>query len=116
MSEGYSFIEKDGSVPGEADFCFIMDNDLMEPLIKKGDRVWVCRSRMPAELEAGLFYFRGRVYCRQICEDYNGNTHLLCANPRREGENLCLDRRERRSLICLGRVILSQKPLMPIYG
>lgn len=115
MAEDYVFIKKDGSVPSEADFCFIMDNELMEPVIKKGERVFVSRRQSPGELEVGLFYYKGRVYCRQLCEDYAGNTHLLCANPGCEVENLCLDKRERKTLICLGRVLLKKKPPMPIY-
>ena len=52
---------------------------------------------------------------RQWCEDSAGNLHLLCANPKRERENLMLGPKERGACLCLGTV-LPGKPLpAPIY-
>ena len=115
MKDYYSLIPKNKSVPPEADFCFIMTADCMEPVINKGETVYVSRKASPRELEVGLFMHWGKVYCRQFCEDYAGNLHLLCANPLRESENLCLDRQQQQQLICLGKVLLGSKPPMPIY-
>ena len=67
------------------------------------------RKQTPAEGEAGLFLYRGAVYCRQWCEDYTGALYLLCANPRRESENIRIDREERGQCRCLGRVLTDKK-------
>ena len=115
MEQYYSLIAKTQDMPQDADFCFIMDNDCMEPVIKQGQRVYVSRRLSPAELEAALFFYKGRVYCRQFCEDYAGRLHLLCANPLRERENLCLDREEKAQCRCLGKVLLDTKLPMPLY-
>ena len=115
MDENYSLISAGADAPQAADFCFVMDSELMEPLIPRGSRVWVSRRESPAEPDAALFYYRGKVYCRQFCEDYAGNFHLLCANPTCESENICLDRAERQRCLCLGRVLLDTTPTMPVY-
>ena len=115
MDEFYSLIPLEADAPQGADLCFVMDSELMEPLIRRGEKVFVSRRESPAEPDVGLFYYRGRVYCRQFCEDYAGNFHLLCANPKRESENLCLDRVERQRCLCLGKVLLDNAPTMPVY-
>ena len=116
MEQFYSLIPAGADAPQGADFCFVMDSDLMEPLIARGARVYVSRRESPAEPDAALFYYRGKVYCRQFCEDYAGNFHLLCANPMRERENICLNKSERQRCHCLGRVLLDEKPTMPVYA
>jgi hypothetical protein len=115
MNEHYSLIPKTEAMPQEADFCLMMDNDLMAPVINKGERVYISRRQSPAELDVGIFLYKGRIYCRQFCEDYVGNLHLLCANPLRESENLCLGREEKAQCLCLGKVLLKAKAPMPIY-
>lgn len=87
----------------------------MEPLINRGERVNVSRTQAPEELEVGVFFYKGQVYCRQYCEDYAGNMHLLCANPKKESENLCLGKGEKEHCLCLGKVLLKEKPKMPVY-
>ena len=94
--EDYDLIERGAAVPAAADMCIIHGDDTMEPYIRRGERVYISRRQTPAEMEAGLFLYRGKVYCRQWCEDYAGGLHLLCANPARERENLHLSRSERR--------------------
>lgn len=115
MSEHYELIPRTADMPQNADFCLIMDSDEMEPVIKKGERIHISRRESPAEMEVGLFYLQGRIYCRQCCEDYTGALLLLCANPQRESENLHLEKNERKSCICLGRVLLKEKPPIPLY-
>ena len=115
MNEDFELIALRADMPEGTDFCLMLDNDLMEPLIAMGERVHVSRHITPGELEVGIFLYNGRIYCRQYCEDYIGNLHLLCANPRRESENLCLDRREKEKCLCLGKVLLKEKPGMPVY-
>lgn len=111
----FELIPLSPEMPEGTDFCLIMDSELMEPLINKGETVCVCRSLAPEEMEVGIFFYKGKVYCRQYCEDYAGNLHLLCANPRRERENLCLSREEKAHCLCLGKVLLREKPLPPMY-
>ena len=115
MQEDYC-LEDAAGLPEGTDFCVIAESDCMEPYIKRGERVCVSRKQTPAEGEAGLFLYRGVVYCRQWCEDYTGALYLLCANPRRESENIRIDRKERGQCRCLGRVLTDKKLPMPIYG
>jgi len=114
MGEDYILIPRDKSVPGEADFAFVMDSDNMEPLIKNGARVYISRRLAPGQMEPGLFYLDGRVLCRLYCEDYGGNVHLLCANPEREGENISLPKGA-AGLKCLGKVLTKGKAAAPLY-
>ena len=115
MIDFYSLVPLDSSMPEGTDFCIIMDSDTMEPLIPRGTQICVNRSRMPEEMEVGIFFYKDRIYCRQYCTDYAGNLHLLCANPLREKENLCLNRQEQKQCLCIGKVLLDGKPPMPIY-
>jgi len=115
MTEEYSLIERGRNIPDEADFCLRLDNDCMEPYIKRGAMVCIERRNAPEEMQPGLFYYRGRILCRQWCEDSEGTLHLLCANPRREEKNLHLDRREKAACLCLGRVLLKKRLPMPVY-
>ena len=114
--EEYTMLKRDRRVPKTADFCLRLDNDCMEPYLKRGQLVFIDRSAAPEEMQPGLFYYRGRILCRQWCEDSTGALHLLCANPGRERDNLCLTGREKAACLCLGRVILKKYLPMPIYG
>lgn len=76
MREDYC-LEDAAGLPEGTDFCVIAESDCMEPYIKRGGRVCVSRKQTPAEGEAGLFLYRGAVYCRQWCEDYTGALYLL---------------------------------------
>lgn len=115
MLEDYRLIPRSDEMPEGTDFCLILDNELMAPLINKGEMIYISRSAAPEELEVGIFLYKGRIYCRQYCEDYAGNMHLLCANPACERENLCLSRAEKEKCLCLGKVLLEKKPTMPVY-
>lgn len=115
MREDYILLRRGREVPEDADFCLRMDNDCMEPFLKKGALVCVDRHHTPEEMQPGLFYYKGRVLCRQWCEDMTGTLHLLCANPERESENLSLGKSEKAACLCLGRVILDRKLPMPVY-
>ena len=115
MDEDYTLLPRSGEMPGEAGFCLRLDNDCMEPFIKKGALIYIDRRDTPEEMQPGLFYYKGRVLCRQWCEDSSGTLYLLCANPKRESENLSLGRAEKGTCLCLGRVILDKKLPMPVY-
>ncbi len=115
MTEEYSFVPRTQRTPPGADFCLRLDNDCMEPWLRQGEIVYVDRSEAPDELQPGVFWYRGRILCRQWCEDSEGTLHLLCANPRRERENLSLSRAEKAACLCLGKVVLKKPLPMPVY-
>ena len=115
MDEEYTLLPRSADMPHNADLCLRLDNDCMEPFIKAGALVWIDGHDAPEETQPGLFYYRGRVLCRQWCEDSTGTLHLLCANPGREGENLSLTGADKAACLCLGRVILDRKLPMPVY-
>ena len=115
MTEEYTLLPRTGETPDGADFCLRLDNDCMEPYLKQGELLYIDRKETPEELQPGIFLIHGRVLCRQWCEDSVGTLHLLCANPRRERENLSLSRTEKAACLCLGSVITGRRLPMPVY-
>ena len=115
MTDDYILLQRTEDMPAGTDFCLRLDNDCMEPWFKKGELLYIDRRHAPEELQPGIFLIRGRVLCRQWCEDSSGTLYLLCANPKRESENLTLGRAEKGACLCLGRVILDKKLPMPVY-
>ena len=115
MNDDYSLLPRTADMPAGADFCLRLDNDCMEPYLKQGLLLYINRHEAPEELQPGLFYYRGRVLCRQWCEDSTGTLHLLCANPKRESENLSIGPAEKAACLCLGRVLLKKRLPMPLY-
>ena len=113
--EDYILVPRTKDVPKGADFCLRLDNDCMEPWFKKDELLYIDRTETPEEMQPGLFYYKGRVLCRQWCEDSTGTLHLLCANPKRERENISLSRAEKTACLCLGRVIVKHKLPMPFF-
>ena len=101
--EEYELIEASGAPEG-AQLALTLTDDCMSPYFPRGGRVYVRCSEMPEEFGAGVFMYRGRIICRQWCEDYSGALHLLAANPARQDENLRIPAAERGALVCLGRV------------
>lgn len=112
MDEDYSLIERPDA---ETDFCLTLESDCMEPLFRRGETLRVTRRVSPPEMAAGVFLWRGRVYVRQWCEDSAGNLHLLCANPQRERDNLCLSPSERGACLCLGTILPGRPLPRPYY-
>jgi len=116
MPEDFEFIDRGPEIPSAADFCLVISDDCMLPYIRPGDRVYVsCREAL-SDMDAGLFLYRGRLLCRQVCEDYSGALLLLCANPAREAENISVAKSERSSCLCLGKIILSRRLPPPVYN
>ncbi len=116
MDEEYMLLPRTGKTPRGADFCLRLDNDCMEPWIRRGELVYVDRSESPEEMQPGVFWYDGRVLCRQWCEDSTGTLWLLCANPKRESENLSIAPEEKAACLCLGRVLLKKPLPMPLYN
>lgn len=113
--EDYELLEKDEHTPPRADFCIDIAGDSMEPYIHDGQRVYVERDSSLNDLDVGIFFVDGDVYCKQFCTDCTGTVHLLSANPAREDANISISRTAGRSLICFGKVILPKKLPMPVY-
>ena len=62
MNEHYELIEKTAEMPEGTDFCLIMNTDEMEPVIAKGERMYVSRRESPEMLEVCILYHKGRIY------------------------------------------------------
>lgn len=115
MQEDFELIDRGSDVPSAADFCFVISDDRMLPYIRPGDRVYVsCREAL-SDMDVGVFLYHGRILCRQVCEDYTGALHLLCADPRREAENISVPKSLRAECLCLGKVLLPQPLPSPLY-
>jgi len=112
---GYELTERGENIPSEADFTLTVTDGGMEPYIKKNSIVHVKAVAELEEFDTGIFMYEGRVFCRQWCQDFAGNVHLICANPAFESENLSLSGKELKKLTCLGRVILKKKLPPPTY-
>lgn len=111
-ADGFSFLKTDGTEPPGADLCLVIREKCMSPWIKAGERVYVSTRQQLAEFDTGIFYYKGRVYCRQWCEDYSGALHLLSATGEAE---LSLDRQQRKACLCLGKVLLDKQPPRPLH-
>ena len=115
MTDFYELMPRTGDIPPGADFLITITDDCMMPYIRTGERVAVsCRETL-CEMDAGIFVYKGRLVCRQWCEDITGTLHLLCANPKRESEKISVPAAERENCLCLGKVLLSEKPAAPLY-
>lgn len=112
--EEYELIDA-STAPEGAQLALTLTDDCMLPYFPQGGRVYVRCSEMPEEFGAGVFMYRGRILCRQWCEDYSGALHLLAANPARQGESLRIPAAERGELVCLGRVIYATALPRPSY-
>ena len=103
LTEDFRLIRRDESIPAEADFSLVLEDDAMEPLLHPGQTVYVsCRAAL-RERDVGLFLFDGQVHCRRWCEDYNGALVLLGGE---EKDCIYLDREQRRRCLCLGKVLI----------
>lgn len=111
----YEFLERSDAMPAEADFALTLTDDCMEPVFKNGETVYVQAKAKLFEFEAAVFFYEGRVLCRQWCEDYTGAVHLLCANPKREQGNIRVEKSRLSELVVLGRVINRKKLSRPFY-
>ena len=112
--EEYELVDA-SAAPDGAQLALTLTDDCMSPYFPPGGRVYVRCSEPPEEFGAGVFMYRGRVLCRQWCEDYSGALHLLAANPARQSENLRIPAADRGELVCLGRVIYACTRPRPSY-
>jgi len=105
----YELIDRSSDIPEGADFCVTLSDRSMEPFFKCGSEVYVSAARAPAEFDAGIFLYEGKVLCRQWCEDFIGTLHLLPANPAFRSLSIAIPKHLRDKCLCLGSVISAIK-------
>lgn len=105
----YELIDRKSDMPEDADFCLALSDSSMEPYFPCGADVYVSASRSPEEFEAGIFFYEGKVLCRQWCEDFTGTLHLLPANPAFRDKRISVPKQLRNKCLCLGSVIHAPK-------
>ena len=115
MSDGLDYIHLPGGAPQSANLSIRIGTDDMLPYFSKGQTVYVDKNSMPDEMQPGLFYYGGRVYVRQWCEDYCGTLHLLPSNPELGCEKVSIPRSERDKCLFLGKVLTDYTLPEPIY-
>ena len=114
-SDLFEFIDRTNDMPESADFCLTLPDDSMAPFFPAGSDVYVSASRAPAEFDAGIFFYEGKVLCRQWCEDFSGSIHLLPANPEFRNSCIIVPKRFWGKCLCLGSVISDRKLPHPAY-
>jgi len=105
VTEDFTLISRDSSVPDDADYAIKLDNDFMQPDIQAGQTVYVSCKAPLSENDIGLFIYEGNIYCRRWKEGYNGALLLLCSNSEHSSESLYLTAEQRRRCLCLGKVL-----------
>ena len=113
--EDIQFIDRGDPVPAGAQLSMTLADDAMAPFFPRGSTVYVDITRPPDEFQAGVFYYGGKVLCRQWCEDMAGTLHLLPAEPTMGSRCVSVPREERGSCLCLGAVICDRTLPEPIY-
>lgn len=103
LTEDFRLIERTEGIPRLADFSLVLADGAMEPLLHRGQTVYVSCHTALAERDVGLFLLDGQVYCRRWCEDYTGALVLLDGA---EKDAIYLDREQRKRCLCLGKVLL----------
>ena len=112
-AEGFSLLPRSADTDARADFCLTVTDGAMAPYICPGQSVAVSAGEALEEFDVGVFYCRGKIYCRQWCEDYSGALHLLAANSAQSNANIRLSKGERQGCLCLGKVLLDKRPPRP---
>lgn len=115
VPEFFELIDRKDALPEGADFCLTLSDDSMAPFFPAGSDVCVSASRAPAEFDAGIFLYEGKVLCRQWCEDFSGTLHLLPANPAFRDRCIAVPKKLRDRCLCLGSVLSAQKLPRPVY-
>lgn len=101
--------------PEGAVFSLCITDDCMSPYICPGQTVHIAAGEKLEDFETGIFYYKGKVLCRQCCEDITGTLHLLAADPARADANISIPPECRGECLCLGRVILDEALPPPAY-
>ena len=110
---GEHYVDYEVPENSRADFAVRIQGDSMEPYIKDGSLVFVDRHQSLADGDVGLFYVDGDIKCRQYCEDNYGNIYLFSLNRKRKDSDIRINATSGRSVICFGKVLLSERPPLP---
>lgn len=87
----------------------------MLPYFRAGETVYIQKRIAPKELQPGLFYYKGEVFCRQWCIDYLGRLLLLPANSDKGSDIVAIPAESVGDCLCLGSVITDEVLPMPAY-
>lgn len=105
----------DYTVPADAqaDFAFRISGDSMEPFIPDGSIQLAKRGAIIRDGDIGLFFVDGDMKCKQYCQDYYNNVHLLSLNREREDADVHIPASSGIMLMCFGKVLLPENiPLL----
>lgn len=114
-TEYYELSERTHDTPKNAAFSVTLADNSMEPFFPAGSDIYISVSHTPAEFEAALFLFEGKILCRQWCEDFAGTLYLLPANPACQDLCVAIPARLRGKCLCLGSVISRRALPKPVY-
>lgn len=111
FGEDYDDYTVDDSDP--ADFAFRVSGDSMEPYIPDGSIQKAKRGAIIYDGDVGLFFVDGDMKCKQYCQDYHGNVHLLSVNRARADADVHIPSSAGITLMCFGKVLLPERIALP---
>lgn len=96
-----------------ADFAFRVSGDSMEPYIPDGSIQMAKRGAIIYDGDVGLFFVDGDMKCKQYCQDYHGNVHLVSLNRNRADADVHIPPSAGITLMCFGKVLLPERIPLP---
>ena len=112
FGEDFEYIDVTGQVPHGADLAVRIQGDSMEPVIADGSVVYVNRDPLQNG-DVGIFCVDGEMLCKQFVRDALGMVYLFSLNRKRSDADVVLPPSSGRSMVCIGRVLLSARPPIP---
>ena len=112
FGEDFEYIDVTGEVPNGADLAVRIQGDSMEPVIADGSVVYVNRDPLQNG-DVGIFCVDGEMLCKQFVRDKLGMVYLFSLNRERADADVVLPPSSGRSMVCIGRVLLSVRPPIP---
>lgn len=113
FGEDFDYIDVAGDVPQGAELAVRIQGDSMEPYIRDGSVVYVSHDPLTSG-DVGIFCVDGEMLCKQYVRDVLGMVYLLSLNRKRADMDVVLPRDSGRSMVCFGRVLLANKPSIPM--
>jgi repressor LexA len=110
---GEDFEEYEVPADSRADFAAHIQGDSMEPYIADGSVVLVSRRLDLIPGDVGLFFVDGDMYCKQYCEDSEGNIYLFSLNRARKDADKHIWASSGQTVCCFGKVLLERRPPLP---
>lgn len=112
FGEDFEYIDVTGEVPHGADLAVRIQGDSMEPVIADGSVVYVNRDPLQNG-DVGIFCVDGEMLCKQFVRDALGMVYLFSLNRKRSDADVVLPPSSGRTMVCMGRVLLSARPPIP---